>query len=161
MKHSRLLLMIVVTMIATLPIPTLGQVIDSMSTLPPEPIDQRDESLAVSFMASAAVSADVLAGEDALSEVSIDVNPTNPDNQVIVGHDGGLTTMNTFYTMDGGRIRFDQELHIHTHQHAHLMGQQPHQHAAPEAGPDGVHLGRESNQHRRSADGQHCRLRAG
>lgn len=32
------------------------------------------------------------------------------------------------YTMEGGRILFDQELHIHTHQHAHLMGRQPHRH---------------------------------
>jgi cobalt/nickel transport system ATP-binding protein len=32
------------------------------------------------------------------------------------------------YTMDGGRIRFDQELDIHTHEHAHLMGKQPHRH---------------------------------
>ncbi len=48
------------------------------------------------------VAADVLAGEQALSEVSIDVNPTNRDNQVVVGHAGDLQTMNTFYTMDGG-----------------------------------------------------------
>ena len=45
---------------------------------------------------------DVLAGEDALSEVSIDVNPTDPDNLVIAGHAEELNTMNTFYTMDGG-----------------------------------------------------------
>jgi len=37
-------------------------------------------------------------------------------------------TAGQIYTMQGGRIRFDQELHIHTHQHAHLMGQQPHRH---------------------------------
>jgi len=45
---------------------------------------------------------DVLAGEDALSEVSIDVNPTDPDNLVIAGHDDQLATMNTFFTTDGG-----------------------------------------------------------
>jgi cobalt/nickel transport system ATP-binding protein len=37
-------------------------------------------------------------------------------------------TARHIYTMDGGRIRFDQELHVHTHQHAHLMGKQPHRH---------------------------------
>jgi hypothetical protein len=37
------------------------------------------------------------------SEVSIDVNPTNPDNQVIVGHSPNFDTMNTFFTMDGGQ----------------------------------------------------------
>ncbi len=49
------------------------------------------------------------------AEVSIDVNPTNPNNLVIVGHApftmiglpdntfiGGQLTMNTFFTMDGG-----------------------------------------------------------
>ncbi len=36
------------------------------------------------------------------SEVSIDVDPTDPDNQVVVGHAPGFVTMNTFYTMDGG-----------------------------------------------------------
>ena len=37
-------------------------------------------------------------------------------------------TARHIYTMEDGRIRFDEELHIHTHQHAHLMGTQPHQH---------------------------------
>jgi cobalt/nickel transport system ATP-binding protein len=37
-------------------------------------------------------------------------------------------TARQIYTMEEGRIRFDEELHIHTHQHAHLMGKQPHQH---------------------------------
>ena len=43
------------------------------------------------------------------SEVSIDVNPINPDNQVIVGHSGQTTPpdnfrdMNTFFTFDGGQ----------------------------------------------------------
>jgi hypothetical protein len=47
-----------------------------------------------------------LAGHE--SEVSIDINPTNPLNLVIVGHspisNGPTTapTMNTFYTLDGG-----------------------------------------------------------
>ena len=43
------------------------------------------------------------------SEVSIDVNPINPNNQVIVGHSGQTTPpdnfrdMNTFFTFDGGQ----------------------------------------------------------
>ncbi len=37
-------------------------------------------------------------------------------------------TARHIYTMDGGRIRLDEELHVHTHQHAHLMGKQPHRH---------------------------------
>lgn len=41
-----------------------------------------------------------LAGNE--SEVGIDVNPTNPDNQVIAGHSPSFQTLNTFYTMDGG-----------------------------------------------------------
>ena len=42
-----------------------------------------------------------LAGNE--SEVSIDVNPTNSLNQVIVGHAPGFQTMNTFFTLDGGQ----------------------------------------------------------
>jgi hypothetical protein len=57
---------------------------------------------AMGLLAGDPAAADVLAGEDALSEVSIDVNPTDPNNQVIVGHDLDLETMNTFYTTDGG-----------------------------------------------------------
>jgi hypothetical protein len=84
------------------------------STLPPAPAAQSEGSVvsgpSSSMSAAAAMgalsgdpaAADVLAGEDALSEVSIDVNPTDPNNQVIVGHDASLETMNTFYTTDGG-----------------------------------------------------------
>ena len=59
----------------------------------------------VSTSASAATTAgtDVLAGADALSEVSIDVNPTDPDNLVVAGHEPGtFENMNTFFTTDGG-----------------------------------------------------------
>lgn len=41
-----------------------------------------------------------LAGNEA--EVTIDVNPTNPDNQVIVGYSPSFLPMNTFHTFDGG-----------------------------------------------------------
>jgi hypothetical protein len=41
-----------------------------------------------------------LVGNEA--EVSVAINPTNPQNIVAVGHAPGLLTMNTFYSMDGG-----------------------------------------------------------
>jgi hypothetical protein len=97
-----------------LPSIVFAQATEPMSTVPAIPSAQSDvqgvsglssqmsAAEAMSALAGDPVAADVLAGEDALSEVSIDVNPTNPDNQVIVGHDAGLVTMNTFYTMDGG-----------------------------------------------------------
>lgn len=49
---------------------------------------------------------------------------------VLISHEFDFLskTARHIYTMDGGRIRFDEELHIHTHQHAHLMGKQPHRH---------------------------------
>jgi beta-lactam-binding protein with PASTA domain len=37
------------------------------------------------------------------SEVRIEVNPTNPNNQVVVGHSPDFVTMSTFYTFDGGQ----------------------------------------------------------
>lgn len=37
-------------------------------------------------------------------------------------------TARHIFTMDAGRIRLDEELQVHTHQHAHLMGKQPHRH---------------------------------
>jgi hypothetical protein len=46
---------------------------------------------------------DVEVSEDALSEVTIDVNPTNGNNLVVVGHEpGGFENMNTYFTTDGG-----------------------------------------------------------
>jgi hypothetical protein len=54
-------------------------------------------------LAATTAGTDVLAGADALSEVTIDVNPTNPDNLVIAGHEpGGFENMNTFFTTNGG-----------------------------------------------------------
>jgi cobalt/nickel transport system ATP-binding protein len=49
---------------------------------------------------------------------------------VLISHEFDFLskTAGHIYTMDGGRIRFDQELDIHTHEHAHLMGKQPHRH---------------------------------
>ena len=37
------------------------------------------------------------------SEVSIAINPTNPQNMVIVGHSPGAVAMNTFFTLNGGQ----------------------------------------------------------
>jgi hypothetical protein len=101
------------TMLA-LPALVLAQAMVPATTLPPVPAAQSETAdvaslsgrmsaaAAMSVLAGDPAAADVLAGEDALSEVSIDVNPTDPDNQVIVGHDTDLVTMNTFYTTDGG-----------------------------------------------------------
>ena len=49
---------------------------------------------------------------------------------VLISHEFDFLSKATghIYTMDGGRIRFDQELDVHTHEHAHLMGKQPHRH---------------------------------
>lgn len=49
---------------------------------------------------------------------------------VLISHEFDFLSKTTghIYTMDGGRIRFDQELDIHTHEHAHLLGKQPHRH---------------------------------
>jgi hypothetical protein len=46
------------------------------------------------------VNVSFLAGNEA--EVSIDINPTDPNNLVIVGHAPDGSTMNTFYTTNGG-----------------------------------------------------------
>lgn len=46
---------------------------------------------------------DVEVTEDALSEVTIDVNPTDGDNLIVAGHEpGGFENMNTYFTDDGG-----------------------------------------------------------
>jgi len=100
------------TMLA-LPVLVVAQSARPASTLPVVPSAQSGQpapalssrmsaAAAMSALAGDPAAADVLAGEDALSEVSIDVNPTDPNNQVIVGHDTDLVTMNTFYTTDGG-----------------------------------------------------------
>lgn len=44
----------------------------------------------------------MLAGEEVNAEVSIVINPTDPHNRVIVGHDDFFDTMNTFFTTDNG-----------------------------------------------------------
>lgn len=51
-------------------------------------------------------------------------------SMVLISHEFDFLsrTAQHIYTMEKGRILFDRELHIHTHQHAHLMGKQPHRH---------------------------------
>jgi len=60
----------------------------------------------------------------------IDILNTLELSFILISHEFDFLsqTARHIYTMDGGRIRFDQELHVHTHQHAHLMGRQPHRH---------------------------------
>ncbi len=60
----------------------------------------------------------------------VDILNTLELSFVLISHEFEFLsqTARHIYTMDGGRVRFDQELHVHTHQHAHLMGKQPHQH---------------------------------
>ena len=88
---------------STGPASTLPAVPSAQSGQPASGLSSRmSAAAAMNALAGGPASADVLAGEDALSEVSIDVNPTDPNNQVIVGHDTDLVTMNTFYTKDGG-----------------------------------------------------------
>ncbi|MBN2333024.1 MAG: ABC transporter ATP-binding protein [Deltaproteobacteria bacterium] len=49
---------------------------------------------------------------------------------IIISHEFDFlsSTVEHIYTMDGGRILFDEELHIHHHEHAHRLGKQPHKH---------------------------------
>lgn len=49
---------------------------------------------------------------------------------VLISHEFDFlsNTAQHIYTMEDGRIRFDQELYIHAHEHAHPMGEQPHRH---------------------------------
>jgi cobalt/nickel transport system ATP-binding protein len=37
-------------------------------------------------------------------------------------------TTNKIYTLENGKIRMDQEVYLHHHEHAHIMGRQPHRH---------------------------------
>ena len=87
-----------------------GTVLDTLPMVPPNPVTpSKSVSVlgpAVSMLSpgqAVAEGPDVNASNGAgLSEVSIDVNPTNRSNQVVVGHAPDLATMNTFFTMNGG-----------------------------------------------------------
>jgi cobalt/nickel transport system ATP-binding protein len=49
---------------------------------------------------------------------------------VLISHEFDFLsrTARHIYTLEEGRIRLDEELQIHTHQHAHRIGKQPHKH---------------------------------
>jgi hypothetical protein len=63
-----------------------------------EPIEVTGQKLAIS---GTDVNVSNLLGQE--SEVNIDVNPGDPTNMVIAGHNPGFTTLNTFFTTDSGR----------------------------------------------------------
>ena len=106
MKRKFLLSMLAMPMILCVSLPARVQKVQPVTSLPTDWVARVDGRFAPDQPTGDLASADVLAGEDALSEVSIDVNPTNRDNQVIIGHSAegtnGFETMNTFYTTDGG-----------------------------------------------------------
>ena len=60
----------------------------------------------------------------------IEILNTLDHSFVLISHEFDFLsqTARQIYTMQSGRIRFDDELHVHTHQHAHQMGKQPHRH---------------------------------
>jgi len=93
-------------MVVAVSLPAIGQTTGPVSSLPPEWVARPEVPFAPGLPTGEPASADVVAGESALSEVSIDVNPTDRDNQVIIGHSdegtNGFETMNTFFTTDGG-----------------------------------------------------------
>ncbi|MHC4238394.1 MAG: sialidase family protein [Planctomycetota bacterium] len=74
------------------------------TTLPPRQSDvPRNEPKAGTFAAGQIgtnVNVSNLIGNEA--EVTVDINPMDPNNLVVVGHSPLATTMNTFYTTDGG-----------------------------------------------------------
>jgi hypothetical protein len=70
-----------------------------------EGLDDEDDSFEVSQQKLTISGTDVdvsnIAGQEA--EVAIDINPRDPTNMVIAGHNPGFTTLNTFFTTDSGR----------------------------------------------------------
>ncbi|WP_372679887.1 energy-coupling factor ABC transporter ATP-binding protein [Desulfosarcina sp.] len=68
--------------------------------------------------------------DSATKETLIDILNGLDLSFVLISHEFDFLSKTTqhIYTLDGGRIRFDQELDVHTHEHAHLMGKQPHRH---------------------------------
>ena len=49
---------------------------------------------------------------------------------ILISHEFDVLskTAHAFYSMEGGKIFRDDREHIHTHQHAHKIGRQPHKH---------------------------------
>jgi cobalt/nickel transport system ATP-binding protein len=70
-------------------------------------------------------------GLDAATKTAlIDILNTLELSIVLISHEFDFLskTAQHIYTMEAGRILLDEELHIHTHHHAHTMGRQPHRH---------------------------------
>lgn len=49
---------------------------------------------------------------------------------LLISHEFDFLTATTdhMYTMEGGKILVDEELHVHVHEHAHKVGTRPHRH---------------------------------
>ena len=49
---------------------------------------------------------------------------------LLISHEFDFLTATThhMYTMEGGRILVDEELHVHVHEHSHRLGTHPHRH---------------------------------
>ncbi len=73
------------------------------TTVPPPPTPIRSTPVAPNTISPPAADVRVSVTSDALAEVLIDINPTNPNNLVICGHAWTLDHMATYYTFDGGQ----------------------------------------------------------
>jgi cobalt/nickel transport system ATP-binding protein len=60
----------------------------------------------------------------------MDILNNLPLSFVLISHDLDLIsrTVSRIFSLENGRIRCDQEVHIHAHPHAHPMGKQSHSH---------------------------------
>jgi len=49
---------------------------------------------------------------------------------ILISHEFDVLSETThlFYSMEDGKIFRDDRVHIHTHQHSHKIGRQPHKH---------------------------------
>jgi len=49
---------------------------------------------------------------------------------ILISHEFDFLTATTnhMYTMENGKVLFDEELHVHVHEHSHRMGTHPHRH---------------------------------
>ncbi len=72
------------------------------STFPPIPARAQPSRQAPDAVSPPSLDVRVSGNYQALAEVLIDVNPTNPDNLVICGHSNTLAHMATYYTFDAG-----------------------------------------------------------
>ncbi len=73
------------------------------STVPPVPVQTQPTLRAPDAVLPPSLDVRVSGDYEALAEVLIDVNPTNPNNLVICGHSNTLDYMATYYTFDNGQ----------------------------------------------------------